>query len=227
VSTRVELFFDPVCPFCWVTSRWLEEVAEVGAASGEVDLELRYRPISLRILNPDEDAAGAMGRLHARGLELLRVAEAITQRHGDDAVGAFYAAVGGTIHEQPADGDEFADIADQQVERPADLRAVLGDLDLPEDLADAADDDGYDAALRASTEEALARAGDDVGTPIVTFDPPDGPSFFGPILSQVPRGAEAVRLFEATRVLAEHPPFTEFKRSLRALPDTGALAAIR
>ena len=97
----------------------------------------------------------------------------------------------------------------------------------PRTLADAATDERFDAAIRASTETAQERAGDDVGTPIITFGPPSGPSFFGPVLSEVPRGDEAIALFEATRTLAEHRPFTEFKRSLRDLPDTEALAGIR
>jgi hypothetical protein len=221
VTTRIELFFDPVCPFCWVTSRWVEEVGAHRA------LDVRYRPISLRLLNPDEDPDGVMGRLHQRGLELLRVAQSVAEQHGEHHLGPLYTALGEAIHERSAPGDEFGEVALLQLERPVDLPGLLRELDLPERLADAVHDDGVDAAIRASTEEALARAGDDVGTPIITFGPPDGPSFFGPILSEVPRGATAVELFDATRTLAEHRPFTEFKRSLRALPDTAALAGIR
>jgi 2-hydroxychromene-2-carboxylate isomerase len=223
LSTSVELFFDPGCPFCWITSRWIEEVRT------RVDLAVTYRPISLRMLNPDEDPAEPMGALHHRGLELLRVCTAVAEQHGDDAVARLYTALGEALHERPLDGEveDFADVAVQQAARPSDLRALLRGLGLPEDLAAAAEDARHDDAIRASTEVALSRAGDDVGTPIITFGPPDGPSFFGPILSELPTGDEAVRLFEATRVLAEHRPFTEFKRSLRAVPDTEALAGLR
>ncbi len=221
--TAVELFFDPVCPFCWVTSRWLEEVATV---SGEV--AVTYRPISLRLLNPDEDPAGAMGAAHERGLELLRVAVAVGEQHGDEAVARLYTAFGTAIHEQPVPGvAEFEDVARVQATRPADLRALLRELDLPEDLADAAGDTRHDAAIAASTRTALDRAGEDVGTPVLAIDPPDGPAFFGPIISEVPRGDEAVALFHAVRTLAGYRPFAEFKRSLRALPEVAALAELR
>ncbi|MEX1177530.1 MAG: DsbA family protein [Nitriliruptor sp.] len=225
MSTAIELFFDPVCPFCWMTSRWIEEVRP------RLDLAVTYRPISLRMLNPDEDPDGAMAGVHDRGLELLRVVVAVAETHGQGAVGPLYTALGNAIHEQPVGQDVtvegFEDVARVQVDRPADLPGLLRDLGLDEDLASATSDVSRDVAIRASTELALERAGDDVGTPIITFGPPDGPSLFGPILSELPRGDEAVRLFEATRTLAEHRPFTEFKRSLRAMPDVAALARIR
>lgn len=221
MSDRIELFFDPVCPFCWATSRWVEEVR------ASLGFDVRYRPIALRFLNPDEDLDTPLGRLHVRGLQLLRVAQAAAEVRGEEVVGPLYTAMGQAIHEVPAEGDDFGAVATLQATRPEDLGAVLRSVGLPEDLAGAVADEGHDAAIRASTRTALDRAGEDVGTPILTFGPPDGPSFFGPVLSEVPRGDEAVRLFEATRVLAEHRPFTEFKRSLRALPDTAALAAIR
>jgi hypothetical protein len=223
-TTSVELFFDPGCPFCWVTSRWMEEVR------ARTDVTVTYRPISLWMLNPGEDPDEPLGALHLRGLQLLRVAVAVAEAHGDDAVARLYTAVGTAIHETPVTGvpvDGFADVARAQARRPVDLEALLRALDLPTDLAAAADDEGFDDAVRKSTEVALERAGEGLGTPILTFDAPDGPSFFGPILSEVPRGEEAVRLFEAVRVLAEHPPFTELKRSLRDLPDVAALAPLR
>lgn len=224
VTTAVELFFDPACPFCWVTSRWLEEVAE------HTELAITYRPISLRMLNPDEDPDGAMAATHDRGLQLLRVAVATGEAHGAAAVARLYTALGTAIHETPIPGapvEGFEDVARVQATRPDDLRALLRGLELPEDLADAAGDERHDVAIRASTELALARAGEDVGTPVITFGPPDGPSFFGPILSEVPRGEHAVRLFEAARTLAEYRPFAELKRSLRAMPDVAALADLR
>jgi hypothetical protein len=223
VPTTVELFFDPGCPFCWVTSRWLEEVRR------HTELQVTYRPISLRMLNPDEDPTTPLGALHQRGLELLRVAVAVRDRHGDDAVGTLYTALGEDLHERAVGGEVegFEDVAREQAQRPTDLPGLLRAAGLDVDLATAADDPAHDVTIRESTGVALERAGEDVGTPVLTFGPPDGPSFFGPILSELPRGAEAVRVFEATRVLAEHRPFTEFKRSLRALPDTEALASLR
>lgn len=223
MPATVELFFDPVCPFCWLTSRWIEEVRR------RIEPGVTYRPISLRMLNPDVDADGPMGALHGRGLELLRVVAAVDQRYGDEQVAQLYTALGQAIHGQPtgADVQEFEDVARAQLARPADLPGLLAGIGLPTELADAVRDEGYDDAIHRSTELALERVGGDVGTPVSTFDPPDGPSFFGPILSELPVGDEAVRLFEATRVLAEHRPFTEFKRSLRAMPDVPALAGLR
>jgi 2-hydroxychromene-2-carboxylate isomerase len=224
VSATAELFFDPVCPFCWVTSRWIEEVAT------RTGLAVTYRPISLRVLNADEDPTEPLGALHLRGHELLRVVAAAAEQHGDEVVGPLYTAIGRAIHEQPVEGgtvEGFGDVARVQTGRPDDLPALLRQVGLPEGLAAAAGDEGYDDAIRKSTEVALERAGDDVGTPVLTIGPPDGPSFFGPILSEVPTGDEAVRIWEAISTLAAYRPFTEFKRSLRELPDTLALTRLR
>jgi 2-hydroxychromene-2-carboxylate isomerase len=224
VSATAELFFDPVCPFCWVTSRWIEEVA------AHTGLEVTYRPISLRVLNADEDPTEPLGALHVRGHELLRVVTAAAEQHGDEVVGPLYTAIGRAIHEQPVEGatvEGFGDVARIQTGRPDDLSALLRQVGLPEGLVAAVGDEGYDDAIRKSTEVALERAGDDVGTPVLTIGPPDGPSFFGPILSEVPTGDEAVRIWEAISTLAAYRPFTEFKRSLRELPDTLALTRLR
>ncbi len=220
-ATSIELFFDPMCPFCWLTSRWLEDVR------GERDLDVTWRPISLAMLNPDEDPASGMGSGHARGLELLRVVEAAYEDHGNDAVGRLYTELGQAIHEQPVEGaEELTDVVAAQADRP-DLAAALAAAELPGELASAAHQDRYDAGIRASTDEALTRAGDDVGTPVLTFDPPDGPSFFGPIFSEQPKGTAALEVFDAVRTLAAHASFTELKRSLRDVPDTAAFGALR
>jgi 2-hydroxychromene-2-carboxylate isomerase len=224
LPTSVELYFDPVCPFCWVTSRWIEEVAT------HTGLAVTYRPISLRVLNADEDPTEPLGALHVRGHELLRVVAAAAEQHGDAVVGPLYTAIGRAIHEQPVDDatvEGFGDVARIQTGRPDDLLALLRQVGLPEGLAAAIGDEGYDDTIRKSTEVALERAGADVGTPVLTIGPPDGPSFFGPILSEVPTGDDAVRLWEAVSTLAAYRPFTEFKRSLRELPDTLALSGLR
>lgn len=221
--TSAELFFDPICPFCWMTSRWLEDVRS------QRDLQVRYRPISLRMLNPDGDPDAPLAGTQRRGLELLRVVVAATENHGDEVAGPLYTAVGTAIHEQPvdgADGQDLEGVLRTQAARPADLPRVLREVGLPEELATATDDDRYDDAIRTSTEVARDRAGEDVGTPVITLGPPDGPSFFGPILSERPTGDGAVELFDAVATLAAHRPFTELKRSLRELPHNGALAHV-
>jgi len=206
----VELFWDPVCPFAWITSRWVVEVAE------QRGLDVRWRPFSLRILNEDrydDDDLGAKQQGHTFGLALLRVAVAVDEAHGNEAMGRLYTALGRAIH---LGGDPKALFADGPA--PAAERA-LAECQLPPELAAAADDEGRDTSIRADTEVARERAGDDTGTPVLTFGPPDGPSFFGPVISRVPRGPEAVTLWEAVETIARHSWFSELKRSLRERPQ--------
>ena len=207
----VELFWDPVCPFAWITSRWVVEVAE------QRHLDVRWLPISLRILNEDryesDDELAAKQEGHRFGLELLRVAVAVDADHGNDAVGRLYTALGRAIH---LGGDAKDLIAGGA--RPV-AEQALAQCELPAELAAATADESRDAAIRADTEVAMQRTGGDTGTPILTFGPPDGPSFFGPVISRVPRGPEAVTLWEAVETIARHSWFAELKRSLREPPE--------
>ena len=208
-DTDVEFFFDPVCPWAWLTSRWVTEVA------GLRSLEIGWRFICLRMVNEDRDYdtefASGYERGHQRGLELLRVCAAAKDGHGAAAVGPLYTAIGTTFHVEGR-RETFDDPGRSTT------RAALALAGLPEDLAGAAIDGSWDDGLRADTEDALSRAGRDVGTPIVTFEPPDGPSFFGPVISRVPKGDDALALWDAIRTLAHHPGFAELKRSLRERP---------
>jgi hypothetical protein len=210
----VELFWDPVCPWAWITSRWVIEVA------GQRSLDVRWRAISLRIVNEDrydaDDALSGRREGHALGLALLRVAAAIDAEHGNQAVGRFYTGVGTILHID-ADRDFVTAVGPRGV-----AERVLGDCGLPPDLGAAADDESWDAAVRKDTETSLERTGGNVGTPVLTFAPPDGPSFFGPVISRVPRGAEAVELWEAVEALARFPWFAELKRSTRERPQVAS-----
>ncbi len=205
----VEFFWDPVCPWAWITSRWVTEVA------GQRPLEMEWRFISLRLLNEARYADGTLPErskaTHGLGLRLLRVAAALRDGHGPGPVGDFYTAVGTRIH---VDGrrEELAD--------PAGVVAVLEDLGLPTDLARAADDGRWDGPVRVDTDIAIERAGKDLGTPILTFEPPDGPSFFGPVINRIPRGDEAVTLWDCVSTAARFPGFAELKRSVRGSPQT-------
>ncbi len=207
----VELFWDPVCPFAWITSRWVVEVIE------QRPLEVRWRPISLRMLNEDrygeEDDLAAKQQGHAIGLALLRVAVAVDEAHGNEAVGRLYTSMGRAIH-LSTDREALAAAGPQSLARRA-----LVECDLPAELAAATEDEGRDASIRADTDVALERAGSDTGTPVLTFGPPDGPSFFGPVISRVPRGPDAVVLWEAVETIARHSWFAELKRSLREPPQ--------
>ncbi|MHB8465353.1 MAG: mycothiol-dependent nitroreductase Rv2466c family protein [Acidimicrobiales bacterium] len=203
----VEFFFDPVCPWAWITSRWVEEVHR----QRPVDVEWRF--IGLRIINEHRDYDGDFAKYldgHTIGLRLLRVAAALREKVGLDAVGPYYTAVGAAIH---VDGrrDEFLDPV-------AAVAPFLVELGHDPALADAALDTGWDDAIRADGAQALERTGGNVGTPILTITPPDGPSFFGPVISRIPRGDEAVQLWDSVERLARFPGFAELKRSIRERP---------
>lgn len=210
-SPDVEFFFDPVCPFAWITSRWVVEVA------AQRDLDVRWRFISLRILNEAKDyatdfPAGYVAG-HTSGLKLLRVAAAARDAEGDGRVAELYTQFGGDYHVRR----RTRELVDHwEAGFPEYLRSVgLGD-----DLVAAANDERWDEVIRAETEEALSRTGRDVGTPIITFVRDGVPSsFFGPVISQVPRGEEAVRLWDAVWEVANFPGFAELKRSLRERPQ--------
>ncbi|GGI02617.1 DsbA family protein [Egicoccus halophilus] len=217
MAADVEFFFDPVCPFCWQTSRWIEEVRR------HRPIEVRWRPISLWFLNEDsEDPDSPLGRLHHTGLDLLRVIVAAEQDAGARFVGPLYTAISSRIFEaDPPDEDGFDAVCHAVADRGVDVEAALREVRLAESLAEVspADADRFDTVLRQNTEEALARAGEDVGTPVLSFSPPDGPAFFGPVISRVPEGEQAVELYDAVVTLARYESFAELKRELRRVPE--------
>jgi 2-hydroxychromene-2-carboxylate isomerase len=214
----IEFYWDPICPFAWVTSRWVDKVAT------QRGLDVDWRFISLRILNEDRDYAAEFPPeyldLHTRGTRMLRVAAAARAAHGREAVGPLYTAFGNSIWNRTRQPgvQAFAGIGDADH-----LAAVLGDAGLPLDLAAAADDPSYDDALRADTAAGLERTGGGVGTPIVAYGT-DGPGFFGPVISRVPDDDEALQLWDAVALLAGWPGFAEIKRSLREMPQLPLLA---
>jgi hypothetical protein len=212
----VELYLDPVCPFCWQTSKWLRQVERLAG------IEIGYRFISLRLVNEPkgyDDLPPGYPEAHRQGTRLLRVLAATRAQHGEAAVGRLYEAIGTALFEvdPPAPGG-FEGILGLLAAGP-DLAAVLREAQLPAELAAAADTTVHDGVIRAETDAALERAGDDVGTPVLSFSPPDGPAFFGPVISDLPSDDDAVELFRAVARLARWPGFAELKRSLRTFPD--------
>ena len=207
----VEFFWDPVCPWAWLTSRWVREVAE------QRGLSVDWRFISLRLLNGHRDYATHFpaGYIegHGSGLKLLRVAAAIRAAEGRDRMDALYTQFGGDIHVR---GRRHDMVDHFEAGFPDYLRSV----GIEDRYVDAANDDSWDAVLQAETDEALSRTGKDVGTPIVSFHR-NGElhSFFGPVISRVPRGEEAVRLWDAIWEVATFPGFAELKRSTREHPQ--------
>jgi 2-hydroxychromene-2-carboxylate isomerase len=205
----VDFFWDPVCPWAWITSRWVTEVA------GQRALEVDWRFISLHMVNEEKYAAGTLPERakvgHGMGRRLLRLAAAVRDREGSGRIGELYTALGTRIH---VDGRR------EQLLDGSGVPGVLEELGLPADLAAAADDERWDGSVRADTDTALERAGTELGTPILTFDPPDGPSFFGPVVNRIPRGEEALQLWDCISTAARFPGFSELKRSVRGRPQT-------
>jgi hypothetical protein len=211
----LHFWFDPVCPFAWMTSKWVRLVAS------QREYTVDWRPISLRLLNahidydshfPAEYEAG-----HTAGLRLLRVAVRARAEHGREVMGPLYEALGARVWEQPPGSGDVAT-------RAAQIAAEsLDQVGLPAGLVDALEDPSYDAEIQDETDTALGLTGKDVGTPILHVEPPDGVAFFGPVISRLPSESEAVQLWDHVVGLARFPGFAELKRSLRELPQLPAL----
>lgn len=211
----VRLWFDPVCPFCWMTSKWLRVVAR------QRDLAIEWRFISLRLVNagvdyaaqfPPEYEAG-----HTAGLRMLRVAARVRKEHGPEALDRLQEAFGSHVFEREPVPDTAA-ARDTQGSEDF-VAAVLATADLPATLVETLTDTAWDETVRAETDEALALTGRDVGTPIIQVDPPDGLAFFGPVISRMPTEDQAGELWDHAVGLARFPGFTELKRSLRERPQ--------
>ena len=215
----IEFFWDPVCPFAWITSRWVEKVA------AQTGYRVDWRFISLRLLNKQKDYATDFPpdyeHFHGAGLRMLRVAAKVRAEMGREHMGPLYDAYGQAYWEQ-----EKGSGMRKRLGTEAHISDTLATAGLPTAFAAAADDTGWDAELEAETELALSRTGRDVGTPIITFEPPDGLSFFGPVISRVPSDADAVTLWNAVITLARFPGFAELKRSLREKPQLRLLGAL-
>lgn len=204
----LDVFVDPVCPYCWITTRWVEHVRQ------QRDYSVRWRWISLKMINEGgeySDPRKAAG--HQAGLAGLRILDAVRGEHGNDAVGDAYTAFGIGIHVD----ERREDLANNTVAFYTERLESAGYSDeAAAKLAAHADDDSHDTTIRAESDLAFERTGPDVGTPILTFRPDsDEPrSFFGPVISKAPRGDDAVKLWDAVETLASSG-MAELKRSLR------------
>jgi DSBA-like thioredoxin domain len=200
-----EFFLDPICPWCWITSRWVTNVQT------ERQLDVGWRFIALKFVNENKNDEHSVRHRpgHQAGLQLLRILDAVGEREGNDAVGRLYTAFGTEWHVHGRREEGIADIA-------AFARECLDSAGLDESYAAHADDESHDAALRADTEEALARTGGDVGTPIITIGAgTEAPrSFFGPVMPKAPKGDEAVSLWNAVATIA-FSDVAELKRTQR------------
>ena len=215
----IEFFWDPVCPFAWITSRWVEEVA------AQREFRVDWRFISLRLINKHKDYATEFPPDyefgHTAGLRMLRVAAAIRDELGREPLGALVTAYGESYWDLPTGSGMST-----RLSTPDHVHEVLDAAGLPRRFAESLDDTSWDDLLDAESELALSRTGRDVGTPIITFEPPSGVSFFGPVISRVPDPADAVELWDAVTTLARFPGFAEMKRSLREVPQLTILGAL-
>ena len=203
---QIDFWFDPACPWCWLTSRWLNLVAP------ERDLEVTWRPISLFFKNePKPDDRLYEPTLWSRNL--LRVVEAVRQAGHEDRIGDLYTRFGTHIHHE---GRVEFHVGD-------DLEA----LGLDVALAAAMDDDSFDRPIRESMDEGLTLTGQDVGTPLIAFDDADGErvGLFGPVISQVPTGPAAVEAWDAFVTLARTRGFWETKRGRNEDPNFDSVPA--
>ncbi|WP_018585594.1 DSBA oxidoreductase [Salinispora arenicola] len=199
MSERVvaDMWFDPICPWAWITSRWLLEVERVRA------LDIRFHVMSLSVLNEGRDLPEEYQALMKTGWGPVRVCIAAEQRYGTGALRNLYTALGTRIH-----------LRSEQLTREL-FTAALADAGLDPELADAADDPEFDGALRTSHEAGMRPVGTDVGTPVIHAPGPDGTpvAFFGPVVTPAPRGEAAGRLWDGVLLVAGTPGFFEIKRT--------------
>lgn len=192
MTQSVEMWFDPLCPWAWMTSRWLMEVEQVR------DLEVTWSQMSLSVLNEGRDLPDEYREMMDRGWAPVRVIAAARKAHGDEVTKPLYDAIGTRLH-LGGERDLVAATA-----------AALAEVGLPAELIEAADTDEHDAFLRESHDRAIALVGDDVGTPVISVA---DTAFFGPVVSPAPKGEAAGRLWDGCVLVAGTDGFFELKRS--------------
>jgi 2-hydroxychromene-2-carboxylate isomerase len=211
----LDFYFDPICQFAWMTSKWVRKVMAAR------DYSVNWKLISLRLINAHVDYGAQFPpeyeESHNAGLRMLRVAARARAEHGPAAVDALQASFGAHIFEVPPWPDEKQRA--ETVGSPAHVTQVLRQAGLPATLVSALDDASWDEEIRAEGAAALALTGKDVGTPILQFDPPHGPALFGPVISRLPSDQEAVELWDHVAAIARFGGFAELKRSLRERPQ--------
>jgi hypothetical protein len=211
VAADVEFFWDPMCPWAWITSRWVTKVAE------QRKLDVDWRFICLRLLNEhrdyEKDFPPGYVEGHGSGLKLLRVAAAVRDAEGPERMAALYTQWGGDIHVRR----RRKELTEHYEEGFPDYLRSVG---IEERYLGAANDESWDEVLRKDRDEALSRTGPDVGTPIISFTRQgQTQSFFGPVISEVPPPERVTALWDAVWELATFPGFAELKRSLRDKPQ--------
>jgi 2-hydroxychromene-2-carboxylate isomerase len=197
-ASKADFWFDPLCPFAWITSRWVGEVEEVR------NIDTEWHVMSLAVLNEGRELDPGYREMMDKAWGPVRVIIAAREQHGDQVIKPLYDAMGSLIHN--AGEKDFGVV----------ISKALAECGLPAGLAAEASSDAFDEQLRASHEEGISLVGQDVGTPVVAFN---GTAFFGPVLTRIPRGEEAGRLWDAAVTLAAYPHFFEIKRSRTERPE--------
>ncbi|MEV7677594.1 DsbA family protein [Streptomyces sp. NPDC088341] len=196
-KTPVDFWFDPLCPWAWMTSRWVLEVEKVR------DIEVRWHVMSLAVLNEDKDIPEEYREGLAKAWAPVRVVIAAQQKHGDEVIGKLYTALGTRFHNRGEGATREA------------IAGALDEVGLPADLLDYADTDTYDTELRASHKEGIDKVGQEVGTPVIAVPGENGEqvAFFGPVVTPAPKGEDAAKLWDGTLMVASIPGFYEIKRT--------------
>jgi 2-hydroxychromene-2-carboxylate isomerase len=204
-KTPVDFWFDPFCPWAWLTSRWVLEVQEAR------NLDVRWHVMSLAVLNEsklDQLPPGYQDVMTTKAWGPVRVVVAAQQQHGDEVVGRLYTALGTRFHNNGEGATREA------------VAGALADVGLPADLIEYADSDAYDTELRASHQEGIDKVGQEVGTPVIAVPGANGEqiAFFGPVVTPAPKGEEALKLWDGTLMVASVQGFFEIKRTRIAHP---------